>query len=95
MCLHGQVEGPFFEGQKVAFLIPRSFWEHPQSNLQKSKEETGIDSSHTNTKHLKMKMRAPLTKLLVYLLVQHGLGSVGHDTLGIARLLAVDKDDAT
>lgn len=29
-----------------------------------------------------------------YLLVQHGFGCVRHDTLGVARLLAVDKDDA-
>lgn len=28
-----------------------------------------------------------------YLLIQHCFGSVGHDTLGIAGLLAVDKDD--
>lgn len=29
-----------------------------------------------------------------HLLVQHGLGGVGHDTLGVAGLLAVDEDDA-
>lgn len=30
-----------------------------------------------------------------YLVIQHGFGSVSHDALGIVRLLAVDKDDAT
>lgn len=30
-----------------------------------------------------------------HLLVQHGLGGVGHDALGVTGLLAVDEDDAT
>lgn len=33
-------------------------------------------------------------KLFDYLLVKHGFGSVCHDTLGIACLLAVDENDA-
>ena len=30
-----------------------------------------------------------------YLVVQHGFGGVGHDALGVAGLLSVDKDDAS